>query len=91
MGKKNNVKVMSEAIPYCLMQGYEDFIAEKIIPETRIYDLDFIVEKYGDYRRDKGKQKHENCKNCKYTKICEGPWKEYPEIFGWDEFKPVVR
>lgn len=86
--KKN---VMTEAIPYCLMRGYENCIAENIIPESKILDADFIVNSYTDYRQNKGKIKHQKCKKCFYFKVCEGPWKEYPEIFGWSEFKPVLR
>lgn len=81
--------VSTEAIPYCLMPGYEDYISEDFIPETRIYDIDFVVEKYEDYRRSSGKAKRKECKNCKFYKKCEGPWKEYVEMFGWEEFKPV--
>lgn len=89
IGIKAGKRVMTEAIPYCLMGGYERYIAEKIIPDARIYDADFIVKNYTDYRREKGKAKGENCKKCKYFKICEGPWKEYPQLFGWEEFRPV--
>ncbi len=93
IGLKAGKKVMTEAIPYCLMESYEDCIAEKIMPETRIYDADFMVEDYGKYRREsgKGKVKREECKKCKYYNICEGPWKEYVDIFGWEEFKPVKK
>ncbi|MCX6746268.1 MAG: radical SAM protein [Candidatus Parcubacteria bacterium] len=83
-------RVMTEAIPYCLMQGYEDYIAEKIMPETKIVDAEGVIENFSEYRLNKGKVKREECKICKYFKICEGPWKEYPEIFGWDEFMPVI-
>jgi len=89
IGIKAGKKVMTEAIPYCFMQGYEDYIAEKIIPEGSVFDIDFAIEDYGSYRRSKGKTKGPQCLQCKYYKICEGPWKEYPEIFGWKEFKPV--
>ena len=34
VGIKANKRVMTEAIPYCLKQGYEDYIAEKIIPPS---------------------------------------------------------
>lgn len=78
--------VMTEAIPYCLMQGYEDFIAEKIMPETKVVDAEGVIESYGDYRWNEGKIKRSECRPCKYFKVCEGPWKEYPEIYGWDEF-----
>jgi len=91
IGIKANKKVMTEAIPYCLMERYEDYIAEKIIPPSTVYDAGFVVKDYHEYRRDKGKAKGPNCKKCKHFEICEGPWREYPEIYGWDEFKPVIK
>ena len=84
-------KVTTEAIPYCLMKGYEDCIAEKIIPKTRIYDAGFVIEDYKNYRLQSGKIKGENCSACLYNKLCEGPWKEYVELFGWKEFSPVKK
>lgn len=89
VGIETNKKVTTEAIPYCLMRGYEEYIAEKIIPPSMVYDADFVVEDYAQYRKAVGKAKGPNCPKCKYYKICEGPWKEYPDIFGWSEFKPI--
>jgi len=89
IGLKAKKRVMTEAIPYCLMAGYEDCIAERIIPPSVVYDAGFVVKNYQQYRKDKGKAKGPKCQECKYFEICEGPWKEYPEIYGWDEFKPV--
>ena len=89
IGIEAGKKVTTEAIPYCLMEGYQDCIAEKIIPDTKVYDVNFSVEDYTNYRKEQGKAKGPGCSKCKYDQICEGPWKEYPEIFGWDEFKPI--
>ncbi len=89
IGIQANKRVMTEAIPYCLMEGYQDYIAERIIPPSMVFDAGFVVEEYHDYRRNKGKLKGPNCVKCKYYSVCEGPWKEYPEIYGWEEFKPV--
>lgn len=91
IGIDAGVGVMTEAIPYCFMQGYEDYIAEKVIPDGAVYDATWSIQDYGKYRKTKGKAKGPNCSKCKYFKICEGPWKEYPQIFGWDEFKPVKK
>ena len=91
VGIKAKKRVMTEAIPYCLMTGYENYIAEEVIPPSIVYDAGFVVEDYEQYRKNKGKAKGPDCSKCKYNKICEGPWKEYPEIFGWDEFKPIIR
>ncbi len=89
IGIEAGTKVMTEAIPYCFMKGYEQYIAEKKIPDTSVFDNDIELDDYGHYRRTKGKIKGPNCSSCRYDKICEGPWKEYPEIFGWNEFKAV--
>lgn len=89
IGIKAGKRVMTEAIPICFMNGYEDYIAEKIIPEATVYDIDFVINNYDDYRRNQGKKKGPLCQGCKYFKSCEGPWKEYPELFGWKEFKPI--
>ncbi len=89
IGIKAGKKVTTEAIPYCLMKDYEKYVAEEIMPRTRIYDAGFTVNDYARYRRNSGKLKRKECGQCSYNQVCEGPWKEYVEIFGWDEFKPV--
>jgi len=83
-------KVMTEAIPYCLMSGYEEYIAERLIPSTEIYELDTKVE-FDKVRPTLAKIKGDNCRKCKYNDVCEGTWREYPEKFGFSEFKPVKR
>lgn len=79
----------TEAIPFCLMKGYERCVAERVIPEGPVADADFYIESYGDYRRSEGKAKRRECRGCRWFSVCEGPWREYPEIYGWDEFRPV--
>lgn len=89
IGIKAGIRVMTEAIPYCFMHGYEDYVAEKSIPDTKVYDFDLIVEDFTKSRRKEGKCKIQTCFSCRYNNICEGPWKEYPELFGWREFVPI--
>ena len=89
IGLKAGKPVYTEAIPYCLLRGYEQCIAERIIPESSVYDIDFFIKDYGNYRKTKGKAKGVHCHECRYDKICEGPWKEYPDLYGWSEFIPV--
>ncbi len=89
VGIKAGVSCMTEAIPYCLMKGYEKYVAEQIIPHTAVYDAEAVIADYTAYRHDEGKTKAQKCRNCRYDFVCEGPWKEYPELFGWDEFVPV--
>lgn len=89
VGIKAGVACYTEAIPFCLMKGYEDCVAERVIPEGPVADADFYIKSYGDYRRNEGKAKRAECKACRWYAACEGPWHEYPELYGWDEFKPV--
>ena len=88
IGIRANVSVMTEAIPFCFMRGYEQYVAERIIPQTKIYDADFVMEDYTDFRLNEGKKKGEPCKECAMNHVCEGPWREYPDTFGWSEFVP---
>ena len=89
IGIKAGKHVMAEAIPYCFMEGYEGCVAERFIPDTIVYDADNIIEDYTILRKTEGKKKRPSCAKCKFFKICEGPWKEYPQVYGWGEFKPV--
>lgn len=89
IGIKNGIKGMTEAIPFCFMKGYESCVSERIIPQTKIYDHNTIIDNFTLVRQKEGKTKHKNCRICLYDKICEGPWKEYPEEYGWKEFVPV--
>jgi MoaA/NifB/PqqE/SkfB family radical SAM enzyme len=89
IGIDNDLKVMAEAMPFCVMEGYEKYVSELYIPDTEIrtessYDPDF-----SSTRKESGKVKFSFCKNCRYDIICEGPWKEYPKKMGSEEFRPV--
>ncbi len=89
VGIDNNIKVMAEAMPFCTMQGYEKYCSESYIPKTEIRDVNSYDPSYETTRRTEGKMKFPQCRKCKYDYICEGPWKEYPEKRGNDEFQPV--
>lgn len=91
LGIKAKRKVMTEAIPYCFMTGYENYIAENNIPSTKVFDQDLIIEDYGENRVTEGKQKGAQCKNCKHDVTCEGLWKEYPALYGFDELLPISK
>lgn len=89
LGIKRGVACYTEAVPFCLMKGYEACVAESMIPPGPVADADRFIKDYAVYRRDEGKAKGPRCPECKYFDVCEGPWREYPELYGWDEFKPV--
>lgn len=91
IGRANGIACMTEAIPFCLMKGYEWAIAEyNYMPETTVVDAEHRTESYADYRWNQGKTKRDECKKCLRYSVCEWPWKEYPEIYWWEEFQPIL-
>jgi pyruvate-formate lyase-activating enzyme len=82
-------RVMTEAVPPCILPGHERCVAENYIPRTAIYDAEGTIADYTQYRRDEGKLKGPECPTCSHFEECEGPWREYPERYGWSEFRPV--
>lgn len=83
-------RAYTEAVPYCLLPGFEDCVAERHIPSTTIYDAEATIADYTAYRRGEGKLKGPDCARCIHEPECEGPWREYPERHGWEEFVPVL-
>jgi len=81
---------MVEAFPLCLMEGYEAFCSEFYIPGERVEDVDRKIEDFADWRRSRGKKKGEKCRECRFDSVCEGPWREYVEQYGFTEFEPVA-
>jgi radical SAM protein with 4Fe4S-binding SPASM domain len=83
-------EVMVEAFPFCFLQGYEAFCSELYIPPAEVKDATMTIKNFEDWRKVECKKKFKQCRDCKYRVVCEGPWKEYSEKFGSEEFKPVV-
>jgi MoaA/NifB/PqqE/SkfB family radical SAM enzyme len=80
-------RVMVEAIPYCLLPQYEAFCSDLFIPPAlvRTKEGDIIQFPLQDARR-----KGESCTTCNFYGHCYGPWREYPDYFGWHEFRPIT-
>lgn len=89
VGIRAGVRCMTEAIPFCFLRGYEAYVAEQIIPRTVVFDADVTLDDYTEYRQTEGKAKGPMCQRCVYFDRCEGPWSEYPALFGWDELSPI--
>lgn len=91
IGRQKGVRVMVEAVPFCLLQGYEDSVSELYIPPVDLWDKGWRIEQFEIVRKNEAKMKFPQCRRCIHDHICEGPWREYPEHFGSDEFQPVER
>ena len=88
-GIKKGVPCYTEAIPFCLMKGYEQCVAERIIPDGPVADGDTYIDSFGDWRRNQGKIRRKACRSCRWFSACEGQWREYPELYSWAEFIPA--
>lgn len=89
IARRFEMRLVTEAIPYCFLRGMEELAVEDSIPETTVIDLDGEVLEYSGWRVAEGKSHGDPCTRCSARHACEGPWREYPEAFGWDEFVPV--
>jgi len=90
VGRDKGMPVMAEAMPLCLMKGYESCVSEFYIPPTEVRERGLTIERFEEVRIKEGKMKFHQCSLCKYCNVCEGPWKEYPLYYGDSEFKPVL-
>ena len=88
IGKAARIRCYTEAVPYCLLEGMTDCSSENMIPDGPVVDLDFKLTSWKKYRTSKGKAKRALCRACLYDSTCEGPWREYPRLYGWREFVP---
>jgi MoaA/NifB/PqqE/SkfB family radical SAM enzyme len=82
------VRAMTEAVPLCFLRGREASAAEWIIPEASVFDAEGIIDDYREFRLKEGKAKGPPCRRCLLDRVCEGPWREYPARYGWQEFVP---
>jgi hypothetical protein len=90
-GIRAGVPAVTEAVPLCFLRGLERHAAEGAgrMPRTRVFDAEGVLPDYRAYRLGEGKAKGPPCEACGANARCEGPWREYPERFGWDEFVPL--
>ena len=80
-------RMMVEAYPYCFLRGYEAFCSDLYIPSTLVRSDAGQIEMFP---LRKARAKSRKCSACTFSVICHGPWREYPERRGWDEFNPIT-
>jgi MoaA/NifB/PqqE/SkfB family radical SAM enzyme len=71
----NRTWVLTEGLPFCIMQGLEGHMGEIYYGWDNIYDRIF--------------QKHKYCGDCIYKELCPGVEAGYADRFGAEEFTPV--
>jgi MoaA/NifB/PqqE/SkfB family radical SAM enzyme len=89
---KKGILTTFETMPYCMMRGHEKHVLDSRICRNEGSQLKQIgmIPLDWDRVRKQIKRKFEKCKRCKYDNTCEGPWKEYADKFGSEEFEPII-
>ncbi len=88
IGIKNGKKIHSRYVPFCYMQGYENYMSE-------IYERDDVEHKGPDFfeedvtnsRKKILNVKFEKCKRCKYDIVCSGTYRQYRNLE--EQYRPV--
>jgi len=93
-GLRGGIWFMVEAIPVCLLPGFEKHSLDITQLEVAGTDMGSGAQggRVSDYRNvlRADKRKGEQCAQCSLTGICDGVWREYAESFGTDELRPVT-
>jgi len=89
IARRYGMVLVTEAVPFCFLPDMYELAVEDRIPETTVIDLDGAPFDYGAWRPAEGKAHGPPCERCTMRLRCEGPWREYPEKFGWDDFVPI--
>jgi len=86
---ERGVGLVTEAVPLCFLPGMQELAVEWRIPATTVADISGRLD-YSTWRVREGKAHGPPCADCSGRSRCEGPWREYPERRGWDEFRPLA-
>lgn len=90
VARRRGMRLMTEAIPLCFLRGMAELAVEEVIPSTVVLDIGARALDYSSWRVAEGKSHGPPCHACFARDRCEGPWREYPHVFGWGEFVPLA-
>lgn len=82
-GCRKELPIKIEAMPFCLMAGYENYVG---IPETPYYIKD---KEKTMLPRSSVTAKTSICASCRYYKVCSGVDIKYAEKIGWFELNSI--
>jgi len=86
-----------ETIPYCICPDSQAFWSRNCDLMSKARENSSKSMKLGlkkdlfnwEELRPKMKEKGTNCYKCVFNLLCEGPWREYVQNFGFSEFVPI--
>jgi len=91
LAKVRNWQFSLETFPLCVVGEHFAYVAElaETFSDQVLYHP--VGESEGNWSEDyqNSKRKFPQCSECILEASCEGPWREYSDVFGSDEFKPI--
>lgn len=87
--KESNILWNIHGFPMCLVPGYEYFSLDIARHDSGLAGTD--IHDYNTYEKEHFRKKDEIvCNNCILDSFCSGPWANYVENYGFDEFNAVT-
>lgn len=80
---------LTEGFPLCMLPGREGLALETLHKKIKVIDEGGGIDDFDGHRATKLKAKGPHCPPCRHFAMCEGPWDDYPKLYGWREFIPV--
>lgn len=87
----SDIEITLNEIPVCIMgEEFKNYLAPILNPERLNFS---IADNRAFTTKEIIKQQfiHPNCKNCIYKSVCNGIRREYCQIYGSDEIRPVTK
>jgi len=88
--KALGVNLTFETVPFCILPEFPEMTSE-LIYNFKEVECNQVHEDRFDWNKIRLsiKRKFDNCSSCVFCKYCEGPWCEYVDAFGDEEFLPI--
>ena len=93
LSKILKINLALESVPFCIIENKK--IINNLYGEFRDGQVDVVAGKERNFfnwqkqKKDIFKTKTKKCLQCIYFNQCDGVWKNYIKIYGWDEFMPI--
>jgi len=83
--------------PLCAIPGFEEKVLESlsfseenisgVVGEKSFHEFEMASEEWAEQYKNKSSK----CQKCVLNKVCQGFWKKYIELFGFEGIKPVTK
>ena len=88
--EKKGVNASFRGIPKCLLSGSDRLCLDDYMHIFQMVETESGKFKFSDLYRNYLFRLAPGCEKCIHFKLCQGFHAAYGELFGVDEFKPVI-